>query len=61
VAIVFCGAYVLPPVWVISIGILVVLLSVVYSIRTLSTLIALEELPRPVRKLLAAIGAVPSA
>jgi PST family polysaccharide transporter len=61
VAIVFCGAYVLPPVWVISIGILVVLLSVVYSVRTLSTLIALEELPQPVRKLLAAIGAVPSA
>jgi PST family polysaccharide transporter len=61
VAIVFCGAYVLAPFWTISIGSLVVLLSVVYSIRTLSTLIALEELPRPVRKVLAAIGAVPSA
>ena len=52
IAVVFCSFYVLPPLLAISVGMVAVLLSGVYSIRVITNLISLERIPRPIRQLL---------
>ncbi len=48
---VFGGFYVLPPLWAYSVGILAVILSGVYSIRTLITLVSSNRIPQPLLRL----------
>lgn len=50
----FCGHYVLPPFVAACLGILAVLISVVYSVRVLGTLVQCHNIPRPLRTLLIA-------
>ena len=52
IAVVFCGFYVLQPMWAIGIGTLAVVLSSVYSIRVLLNLISLDQIPHPIKQLL---------
>jgi PST family polysaccharide transporter len=56
-ALVFCGAYVLPLFYATGLGILAVLLTAAYSFRVLTKLMPWDELPTPIRRLLAGIGA----
>jgi PST family polysaccharide transporter len=52
IAVVFCGFYILPPIWATGIGTLAVMLSCVYSIRVLLNLIPLDRIPPPILRLL---------
>ncbi|WP_024296786.1 O-antigen translocase [Methylomicrobium lacus] len=52
ITVVFCSYYALPPLLAMGIGTLAVLLSGVYSIQVLLNLISLDQIPRPVLKLL---------
>ena len=56
IAVVFCGFYVLQPIWAIGIGTLAVVLSSVYSIRVLLNLISLDQIPHPIKRLLVRFG-----
>jgi antigen flippase len=58
---VFCGFYVLPFVWAVGAGTVAAVLSGVYSLRTLLTLVSLDSVPRPIRRLLAGFGFAPAA
>jgi antigen flippase len=58
---VFCGFYVLPFVWAVCLGAVGVLVSSVYSIRSLLTVVSLDQFPAPVRRLVVGFGLVPSA
>ena len=51
VTVVFGGFYVLPPLWACGIGTLVMILSGVYSIRTLLQLVSLDQVPQPLLRL----------
>ena len=53
---VFCGFYVLPFFWAACVGTVAALLSAIYSIRVLASLIPLDQLPRPIRRLLSQLG-----
>lgn len=59
ITVAFCGFHVLPLLLAACLGTLVALLSGVYSIRVLSTLISWDQIPRPVRRLLVRFGFVP--
>jgi PST family polysaccharide transporter len=59
IAMVFSGFYILPLLWAVSIGTLASLLSVVYSFRVLLRLVALDRIPRPIRRLLAVFKLAP--
>ena len=52
IAAVFCGFYVLPPMWATGVGTLAVVLSGIYSIRSLVDLVSPERIPRRLRQLL---------
>ncbi|MEA3274493.1 MAG: O-antigen translocase [Pseudomonadota bacterium] len=52
VAGVFCSFFLLPTLVATGLGVLATILSGVYSIRALLTLVSLEQIPRPIRKLL---------
>lgn len=52
IGMVFCGFYVLPTILAAGIGALAVILSGVYSIRVLLTLIPLDQIPHPIKQLL---------
>jgi antigen flippase len=60
IAIVFCSFYLLPFLLAASLGMSMVVLSAAYSIRILSKLIPLHEIPHPVRRLLVGLHFVPS-
>jgi PST family polysaccharide transporter len=60
IAIVFTGFYVLPVLWAASLGMLVAIGSCIYSIRVLTRLVPLRDLPSPLRRLLVALRLVPS-
>jgi antigen flippase len=51
IAAVFCGFCVLPFIWAAGLGILAALVSGAYSIRILSRLVPLDEIPPPMRRL----------
>lgn len=59
ISLVFCGFNLLPLVYAAGIGILAVLSTGAYSLRALSKLIPLHEIPYPVRKVLIGFGLVP--
>ena len=52
IVVVFGGFYVLPPLWAYGVGTLVMILSGVYSVRTLITLVSSDRIPRPLLRLL---------
>ena len=52
IAVVFCGFYLLPPLLATGIGALAMVLSGLYSIRVLITLLSLDRIPRSIRRLL---------
>jgi antigen flippase len=58
-SLVFCGFYVLPPLAATIVGSLALVVSTLFSIRALVTLVPLHELPRPVRKLVVLLRFVP--
>lgn len=60
IAVVFCGFYLLPIVVSGCLGLFVAVVTGAYSVRVLGRLIPLEELPRPMRGLMAGFGLVPS-
>jgi antigen flippase len=60
IAVVFCGFYVLPTLLAGCVGTLAVILSGSYSLRALLKLISLDQIPRPMRRLLVGFGYVPS-
>lgn len=60
IAVVFCGFYLLPFYLAVCIGIACLILTSVYSIRILMTLVSLNRLPGPLRRLFAGLGLVPS-
>jgi PST family polysaccharide transporter len=57
----FGAFYVLPFGWATAVGTLAALLSGVYSLRSLAHLVALERIPRPVRRLLNGLRLLPKA
>jgi PST family polysaccharide transporter len=58
IGIVFCSNYTLPVIAAVCIGTLGTSVSCWYSVRTLSKLISVQDLPRPVRKLLLGLRAL---
>lgn len=60
IAVVFCGFYVMPFFLATCVGILAVVVSGAYSIRTLVNLVAREQIPYSLRRLLAGFGLIPS-
>jgi enterobacterial common antigen flippase len=60
IGVVFCGNYVLPSPVAIGIGTLAVILSGVYSIRILLTLVSRDQISRTMRRLFARVGLVRS-
>jgi antigen flippase len=60
IAVVFCGFYVLPTLLAGCVGTLAVILSGAYSLRILLKLISLDQIPRPMRRLIVGFGYVPS-
>lgn len=61
IAVVFCGFYLLPFVWAISLGILGVSASGLYSLRVLGGIVPLDRIPLSVRPLLTKFGFLPLA
>ncbi|MPZ20450.1 MAG: oligosaccharide flippase family protein [Luteitalea sp.] len=59
-AAVFCGFFVLPLVLAGGIGIVAAVLSGVLSLRALLTLVAWDQIPKPIARLLVAVGFVPA-
>jgi antigen flippase len=57
IAVVFSGFYVLPTLWASVVGVSAAALTGVYSIRVLTKLIPLDEIPQPVRRLLTRVRA----
>jgi antigen flippase len=60
IAVAFCGLYVLPFLWAACVGTLAAVLSGAHSIRVLLTLVSLDRIPLPMRRLLVGFGFVPS-
>jgi PST family polysaccharide transporter len=60
IAVVFCGFYVFPFLVATSVGAMALVLSGAYSIRGLFKLISMEQIPRPMRRLLVGLGFIPS-
>jgi O-antigen/teichoic acid export membrane protein len=58
IGVVFGGFYVLPLLWASGIGIVTAVVSGVYSIRELARLVSLEQIPRPIRRLIVGLGLV---
>lgn len=56
ITLVFCGFYVLPVIWAACIGTLAAVLSGVYSIRVLLTLVSWDRIPRSIQQLLDGLG-----
>jgi antigen flippase len=52
VAVVFCGFYVLTPFWAYGVGTVMMILSGVYSLRSLLNLVDQDRIPLPLRRLL---------
>jgi PST family polysaccharide transporter len=60
IAAVFCDFYVLSLPWAACLGTLALVLSSTYSLRILSRLVPLQELSRPMRRLVVAFGLAPA-
>jgi enterobacterial common antigen flippase len=55
IGVVFCSFYVMPGLWATALGILLTMMSSIYSMRILLTLVPFARLPRPLRNLLVAL------
>lgn len=51
VALVFCGFYLMPPIFATGVGMVAVILSGGYSIRALANIISPDDIPHPIRRL----------
>ena len=56
IGIVFYSCYALPILWAVGFGSLAAIASGIYSTKVLTTLVSIEQIPRPVRKLFIATG-----
>ena len=56
IAVVFCGFYVLPPLFAFGVGTVMVVVSGIYSIRVLLNLIDREQIPLPAQRILMRFG-----
>jgi antigen flippase len=61
IGIVFIGFYVLPFAWAVTLGTLAFLMSSVYSLRRILSLVSLSRIPDPILRVLAGLRLVPSA
>lgn len=52
IAVVFCGFYILEPLLATGVGTLAMILSGIYSIRVLLSLVSLDRIPQPIQRLL---------
>jgi antigen flippase len=52
IAVVFCGFYLLPPLWAAVLGTVIAALSGLYSLHSLLNLLAADRIPRRMRRLL---------
>jgi len=59
IAVVFCGFYILPPLWAGVLGTVVASLSGLYSLRSLLGLLSADQIPRPISRLLGWLRLVP--
>jgi antigen flippase len=59
-ALVFCGPLTMPPILAACIGVLATVLSGLFSLRALLKLIAWDQIPSPIARLLVRVGFVPS-
>lgn len=56
IAIVFCSCYLLPLLWATGIGLVAVIMSSFYSIRTLARWVSFDNLPSPIRRVFNMLG-----
>ncbi len=56
ITLVFSGFYLLPFAYSVGLGLIATLISSIYSVRTLASFLAAEQVPAPIRKLLIALG-----
>jgi PST family polysaccharide transporter len=56
IALVFCGCYLLPLLWATSVGVIAVIVSSLYSVRTLAMWVSFDRLPNPIRRVLRMLG-----
>lgn len=59
ITVVFCSFYLLPLIWAALLGALAAMLSGIYSVRVLVTLVSANRIPAPLRRLLIRFGLVP--
>jgi antigen flippase len=59
IAVVFGSFYVLPLVWAASLGVLATIVSGIYSLRVLVTLVSPSRIPSPIRGILTKVGLIP--
>lgn len=60
IAVVFTAFYVLPPIWTTALGVVAVVAAGTYSLRVLSRLMPVDEIPPRMRRLVMAVGLVPA-
>jgi enterobacterial common antigen flippase len=60
IAVVFSGSYVLPPTSAACLGIVALVLSTIFSIRSLLSVVSLDRIPRSARRMIIAFRLVPS-
>ena len=56
IAMVFCGFYVLPAIFAICLGVTAVILSVIFSIKVIATLVAFDRIPNSIRWVIVKLG-----
>src|SRR5579859_3617 len=56
VAVVFCGFYFMPLIYSVGLGIGATIFHTIYSVRKLTSFLAPEQIPTPIRQLLTAVG-----
>lgn len=60
IAVVFCGFYVLPSIAAGTLGVIATIVGGVYSIQTLASLVSLDRIPAPVKRILTVLRLVPT-
>lgn len=56
IALVFCSCYLLPLLWATGIGLVAVIVSSLYSVRTLAKWVSFDSLPSPIRRVFSMLG-----
>jgi antigen flippase len=60
IGLVFGGFFVLPILWAAGIGVAAAVASAIYSVKVLVSLVAVGQIPRPLRRLIVGVGFAPS-